>query len=168
MKKIIIVLLITFLTTSVFAVTIKEDILNYKKAVEKHQDLIENTELEGLLRRIDNSDSQALFELIEHLQGGYLDSMEEYLQQMALIDGETIEIKFLHKEFIEANSALYNGLRAAKELDAEALKAASTNPEAEIQSEYEEFLFGYQLFKLKMETYYALNQELTFIALYTE
>jgi hypothetical protein len=148
----------------VWAQGIKTDLENYANQMEQYQYLVSNPTLESLLDRISQDESEAFYELVDYLQGDYLTKLQEYLQAIVLIKPTTIKVKFLHTEFIESYDALYRALSSASKIDKSALKAVESDLEAEVPDEYNEFVFGINIFSIKMNTYSALNKELSFLA----
>ncbi|MFA7056021.1 MAG: hypothetical protein WC155_00490 [Candidatus Cloacimonadales bacterium] len=161
-KSFIIIILITAVM-ALFGQGLKADLQSYAKQMEAHQDLVSNPTLESLLDRISNDDTEALYELIEFLQGDYLNSLQSYLQAIIPISPKTVKVKFLHSEFLESYDALYRALSALSKIDKSVLRAAEDNLEAEVPEEYNDFVFGINLFSVKMNTYNALNRELSFL-----
>lgn len=164
LKKISLLILVLVFSTIVWAQGIKTDLENYANQMEQYQYLVSNPTLESLLDRISQDESEAFYELVDYLQGDYLGQLEEYLQAIVLIKPTTIKVKFLHTEFIESYDALYRALSSASKIDKSALKAVESDLEAEVPDEYNEFVFGINIFSIKMNTYSALNKELSFLA----
>ncbi len=54
-------------------------------------------------------------------------------------------------------------MSAISKIDKEALKAAENSIDIEVPDEYNEFIFGINVFTIKMNTYSALNRELSFL-----
>ncbi|OQY38817.1 MAG: hypothetical protein B6226_03080 [Candidatus Cloacimonetes bacterium 4572_65] len=163
MKKILIITLLLMSLLFVWGEGLKADLDIYAGEMEQHQGLVSDATLESLLERVASEDTEAFYELIEFLQGDYLDSLKSYLQAISVINPSTIEVKFLHKEFVEAYDALYTALTSARDLDIATLQEARNSLEAELPEEYNTFIFGITLFTIKMNTYSALNNELAFI-----
>jgi len=163
-KKVYLVCIVLMMCSVIWGQRIKADLESYAQQMEQYQDLVSNPTIEDLLDRISQEDSEALYEMIDYLQGDYLDSLDQYLQSIKSINPTTIKVKFLHTQFIESYDALYLALSAVSRIDKEALKAAESDVEAELPPEYNEFIFGINVFSIKMNTYSALNRELTFLA----
>lgn len=142
---------------------IKADLESYAEQMEQYQNLVSNPTLEDLLERVSQEDSEALYELIDYLQGDYLNSLEQYLQAIVVIKPTTVKVKFLHTQFLESYDALYRALSAVSKIDKSALRAIENDIDAEAPDEYNEFIFGINLFSIKMNTYNALNRELSFL-----
>lgn len=164
LKKVSLVISLLVLSSLVWAQGIKSDLETYAQQMEQYQDLVSNPTLEDLLDRISQDESEAFYELVDYLQGDYLNSLQEYLQAIIKIKPGTIKVKFLHTQFIESYDALYRALSAASKINKDALKAVETDLEAQVPDEYNEFIFGINLFSIKMNTYNALNRELSFLA----
>ncbi len=163
LKRISLTCILLLMIGLVFSQGLKADLESYAQEMEKYQDLVSNPTLEDLLERISQEDSQALYELIDYLQGDYLNSLEEYLKAIVKIKPSTVKVKFLHTQFIESYDALYLALSAISRIDKEALKAAENSIDIEVPDEYNEFIFGINVFTIKMNTYSALNRELSFL-----
>ncbi|MBI9030670.1 hypothetical protein JEZ13_01515 [bacterium] len=163
-KKVILTSAIFIICSVMWGQGIYADLQSYAQEMEKYQDLVSNPTIEDLLERITQEDSEALYEMIDYLQGDYLSSLEQYLQAIMKIKPTTIKVKFLHTQFIESYDALYIALSAISRIDKNALKAAESSIDAELPDEYNEFIFGINLFSIKMNTYSALNRELSFLA----
>ncbi len=162
-KTLITSLLLIFVVLS-WGQSIKADLESYAQEMEKHQNLVSNPTLEDLLERISQEEADALYELIDYLQGDYLNSLEKYLKAIVQIKPTTVKVKFLHTQFIESYDALFLALTAISRIDKEALKAAENSIDIEVPEEYNEFIFGINVFTIKMNTYSALNRELSFLA----
>lgn len=163
LKRISLTCILLLMIGLVFSQGLKADLESYAQEMEKYQDLVSNPTLEDLLERISQEDSQALYELIDYLQGDYLNSLEEYLKAIVKIKPSTVKVKFLHTQFIESYDALYLALSAISRIDKEALKAAENSIDIDVPDEYNEFIFGINVFTIKMNTYSALNRELSFL-----
>ncbi len=163
LKKLSSLIIILVFSSLVWAQGIKADLETYAQEMGQYQDLVSNPTLEGLLERISQDESDAFYELVDYLQGDYLNSLEQYLQAIIKIKPTTIKVKFLHTQFIESYDALFRALTAASKINKDALRAVETDIDAEVPDEYNEFIFGINLFSIKMNTYNALNRELSFL-----
>ncbi len=162
-KKIFSIVILLVLSRVIFAQGIKADLENYAQQMEKYQDLVSNPTLESLLERISQDESEAFYELVDYLQGDYLNSLQQYLDSIVKIKPTTIKVKFLHTQFIESYDALFRALSAASKINKDALRAVESVLDAEVPDEYNEFIFGINVFSIKMNTYNALNRELSFL-----
>lgn len=162
-KKSFIIIILISAVIALFGQGLKADFRSYAEQMERYQDLVSNPTLESLLERISNDDAEALYEMIEFLQGDYLNSLNSYLEAIIPISPKTVKVKFLHSEFLEAYDALYRALSALSKIDSAVLRAAEEDFDAEVPDEYNEFIFGLNLFSIKMNTYSALNHELSFL-----
>lgn len=162
-KKPFIIIILISAVIALFGQGLKADLQSYAEQMERYQDLVSNPTLESLLERISNDDAEALYEMIEFLQGDYLNSLNSYLEAIIPISPKTVKVKFLHSEFLEAYDALYRALSALSKIDSAVLRAAEEDLDAEVPDEYNEFIFGLNLFSIKMNTYSALNHELSFL-----
>ena len=163
LKRIFSLTVILVMSAMLWGQGIKADLESYASQMEQYQDLVSNPTLEGLLERVSQEDSDAFYELIDYLQGDYLTSLEQYLQAIVLIKPTTVKVKFLHAQFLESYDALFRALSAASKIDKAALKASENDIDAEVPDEYNDFIFGINLFSIKMNTYNALNRELSFL-----
>lgn len=164
LKKISIAIVVLIMSSIVWAQGIKADLETYAEQMEQFQDLVTNPTLESLLERISQDESEAFYELVDYLQGDYLKSLEEYIKEIIKIKPTTVKVKFLHTEFIESYDALYRALLSASRINKDALRAVENDLDAEVPDEYNDFIFGINLFSIKMNTYSALNRELSFLA----
>lgn len=166
-KKMIIILAVIFCFLNIMAQdnpeSYKDDFVYYYDKMNKHQSLVANNDVESLIGRITNEDKNAVYELVELLQGEYLQSLNTYIEEIKKVNPKTIKMKFLHSEFVEAYQALYLSFDAAKDLDVEQLKKSETEIDVDVPAEYHRFLFGLQVFSIKMNTYDALRNELMFL-----
>lgn len=162
-KKIFIISVIFIVSSLLWGQSLKADLESYAEQMEEYQNLVSNPSLESLLERISQEDSEALYELIDYLQGNYLNSLEQYLKAIVKIKPATVKVKFLHTQFIESYDALYLALSAISRIDKETLKAAESSIDIDVPDEYNEFIFGINVFSIKMNTYSALNRELSFL-----
>lgn len=162
-KRIFLLISLLVLCSILWGQGLKADLKNYAKQMEQYQDLVSNPTLEALLERISQDETDALYELIDYLQGDYLASLQEYLQAIMVIKPTTIKVKFFHTQFIESYDALYRALSAVSKVDKEALRAVENDSDAEVPADYDAFIFGINLFSIKMNTYNALNRELSFL-----
>lgn len=162
-KKSFIIIILISAVIALFGQGLKADLQSYAEQMERHQNLVSNPTLEGLLERISDDDAEALYEMIEFLQGDYLNSLSNYLEAIIPISPKTVKVKFLHSEFLEAYDALYRALSALSRIDSAVLRAAEDDLDAEVPEEYNDFIFGLNLFSIKMNTYSALNHELSFL-----
>jgi len=162
-KKSFIIIILISAVIALFGQGLKADLQSYAEQMERYQDLVSNPTLESLLERISNDDTEALYEMIEFLQGDYLNSLNSYLEAIIPISPKTVKVKFLHSEFLEAYDALYRALSALSKIDSAVLRAAEEDFDAEVPDEYNDFIFGLNLFSIKMNTYSALNHELSFL-----
>lgn len=162
-KKISLICVFMIVVTVLLGQGLRADLESYAQQMEQYQDLVSNPTLEDLLERISQEDSEALYELIDYLQGDYLNSLESYLKAIVKIKPSTVKVIFLHTQFIESYDALFLALSAISKIDKEALKAAENSIDIEVPDEYNEFIFGINVFTIKMNTYSALNRELSFL-----
>ena len=164
MKKIILIIPVLIMCSFLFGGKLKSDLESYANLMSAQQHLVEDKNIDNLLDKIAKDDAEAFYDLIEFLQGNYTTSLQSYLTEIKKINPTTIDVKFLHKKFVEAYTALYKGLTAARNLDIATLQAAQSDFDAELPGEYNEFQLGMQIFTIKMKTYAVLSQELFFLA----